>query len=40
MLIEIRDFDKISEFLNKLNYWFVEKFSINDYLFEYRNVDN
>ena len=40
MLIEIRDFDKISEFLNKLNYRFVEKFSIHDYLFEYRNVDN
>ena len=40
ILIEIRDFDKISEFLNKLNYRFVEKFSIHDYLFEYRNVDN
>lgn len=39
ILIEIRDFDKISAFLKKFNYQFVEKFSEHDYLFKFRNVD-
>jgi len=38
MLIEIRDFGAISEFLHKLNYRFVEKFSEHDYLFEFVSV--
>ena len=39
ILIEIRNFDRVSEFLNKFNYQFIEKFSKHDYLFKYKNFD-
>ena len=35
MLIEIRNFDRINQFLKDYNYRFIEKLSIHDYLFKY-----
>ena len=40
MLLEIRDFDRINNFLSTHGYRFVEKFSQQDYLFEYINLNH